>query len=143
MKTWMAKTEEAEKKWWLIDATDKRVGRLATQIANILRGKNKPTFTPHADTGDFVIVINADKVQFSGKKWTDKKYYRHSRYFGSLKETTAQEMLEKDPTFILTEAVRGMLPPNRLSKSLITKLKAYPGSEHPHDAQKPQALTLN
>lgn len=143
MKTWMAKTQEADRKWWLVDATDKKVGRLATEIANILRGKNKPTFTPHADAGDFVVLINADKVQFTGNKWDDKKYYRRSRYFGSLKETTAREMLEKDPTHIIYNAVKGMLPKNKLSRQLITKLKAYPGGEHPHDAQKPEALTLN
>lgn len=143
MKTWMAKTEEADRKWWLIDAADQKVGRLATQIANILRGKNKPEFTPHADAGDFVVLINAEKVQFTGNKWNDKKYYRRSRYFGSLKETTAKEMVEKDPTHIIYHAVEGMLPKNRLSRQLISKLKAYPGSEHPHHAQKPEALTVN
>ena len=142
MKTWMAKTHEADRKWWLVDATDQTVGRMATQIANILRGKNKPTFTPHADAGDFVVVVNAEKVKFSGNKLGDKLYYRRSRWFGSLRETTAKEMLEKDPTHILYNAVKGMLPKNRLSRQLIKKLKAYPGAEHPHDAQKPEALTL-
>ena len=143
MKTWMAKTQEADRKWWLVDAEGQKVGRIATQIANILRGKNKPQFTPHADAGDFVVVVNADKVQFTGGKMLDKKYYRRSRWFGSLKETTAEEMVEKDPTHILYHAVKGMLPQNRLSRQLIKKLKAYPGAEHPHEAQKPEALTLN
>ena len=143
MKTWIAKGEEIEKKWWLVDATDKKVGRIATQIANILRGKNKPTFTPNTDVGDFVIVINTDKIQFSGNKWDEKKYYTRSRYFGSLKETSALEMREKDSTHIVQEAVFGMLPQNKLSEQIITKLKTYPAAEHPHAAQKPEALTLN
>lgn len=142
MKTWMAKSNEIKKTWWLVDATDQTVGRLATEISKILRGKHRPTFTPHTDAGDFVVIVNADKVQFSGAKWLDKKYYRHSRFFGSLKEVRAEEMLEKDPTFLIKDAVRGMLPKNKLSRQLLSKLKAYPGSDHPHDAQKPQTLTL-
>lgn len=134
--------ENARRNWVLIDANGQTVGRLATQIANILRGKNKPDFTPNVDNGDFVVVINASKVQFSGSKWDEKKYYRHSRFFGSLKETTAREMLEKDPTFILQDAVKGMLPKNRLSRNLLKKLKLFAGSEHDHAAQKPQALTI-
>jgi large subunit ribosomal protein L13 len=134
--------ENARRNWVLIDANGQTVGRLATQIANILRGKNKPDFTPNVDNGDFVVVINASKVQFSGSKWDEKKYYRHSRFFGSLKETTAREMLEKDPAFILQDAVKGMLPKNRLSRNLLKKLKLFAGSEHDHAAQKPQALTI-
>lgn len=142
MKTWYAKAEEAEHKWILIDATGLKVGRVATQVADILRGKNKPTYTPNVDTGDFVVVINTDKLELSGSKWEDKKYYRHSRFFGSLKEKTAAQMKEEDSTFILSEAVRGMLPTNKLSRHIHMKLKAYPGAEHPHAAQKPQALTI-
>jgi large subunit ribosomal protein L13 len=142
MKTWNAKPGEVEGKWWLVDATDQTVGRLATQIANVIRGKNKPTFTPHVDTGDFVVVVNADKIKFSGDKWLSQVYYRHSRYFGSLKQLNAEQLHQKDPTKIVTEAVRGMLPKNKLSRKIIKKLKAYSGSEHPHDAQKPQALTF-
>jgi len=134
--------EKAQRNWVLIDADGQTVGRLATQIANLLRGKNKPNFTPNTDNGDFVVVINASKVQFSGSKWDEKKYYRHSRYFGSLKETTAREMLEKDPGFILKDAVKGMLPKNRLSRNLLKKLKLFAGPEHDHEAQKPQALAI-
>ncbi len=142
MRTWVAKTEEAERKWLLVDANGKSLGRLATQVAAILRGKNKPTFTPHADVGDFVIVINAKSVKMSGNKWNDKKYYRHSRYFGSTKEFKAKEMLERNPTFILEDAVKGMLPKTRLGKVLLTKLKVYEGAEHPHAVQKPEAFTI-
>lgn len=142
MKTWNAKPGEVEAKWWLVDATDKTVGRLATEIATVIRGKNKPTFTPHVDTGDFVVVVNSDKVKFSGDKWLSQVYYRHSRFFGSLKQLNAQQLLEKDSTKIVTEAVRGMLPKNKLSRKIIKKLKVYSGGEHPHDAQKPQALSL-
>lgn len=135
--------EEAKRNWVLVDANGQTVGRLATQIANILRGKNRPTYTPNTDNGDFVVVVNASKVQFSGSKWDVKKYYRHSRFFGSMKETTAREMLDKDPGFILQEAVKGMLPKNRLSRDLMKKLKLFAGPEHEHAAQQPQALTLN
>jgi large subunit ribosomal protein L13 len=135
--------EDAKRNWVLIDADGQTVGRLATRIANILRGKNRPDFTPHTDNGDFVVVVNANKVQFSGTKWDVKKYYRHSRFFGSLKETTAREMLHRDPGFILEQAVQGMLPKNRLSRDLLRKLKLFAGPEHDHGAQKPQALTLS
>jgi large subunit ribosomal protein L13 len=141
-KTWMAKPEEADRNWWIVDAQGQRLGRLATQIANLLRGKNKPTFTPHVDNGDFVIVINTDKVEMTGTKWEDKKYFRHSRFFGSLKEKTASQMKDYDSTFIVHEAVRGMLPTNKLSYGLIKKLKSYPGAEHPHNTQKAQAYKL-
>src|SRR5437868_2352683 len=127
MKTFNAKAEEVERKWWIVDAADQRVGRIATQIATILRGKNKPIYTPNVDTGDFVIVINTDKMELSGTKWTDKKYYRHSRFFGSLKEKSAAEHRQEDSTFIIHEAVRGMLPTNKLSRDVISKLKTYGG----------------
>lgn len=142
MKTWIAKTDEVERKWWIVDADGQSVGRLATQIAMRLRGKNKPTFTPHVDTGDFVVVINTGKLRFTGDKWNSKKYYRHTGYFGSLIETSAKEQLEKDSTEIIVKAVRGMLPKNKLANQLITKLKAYDGAEHPHSAQKPEPMTL-
>lgn len=140
--SWMAKPEEADRNWWIVDASGQRVGRLATQIANLLRGKHKATFTPHVDNGDFVIVINTDKVELTGTKWQDKKYFRHSRFFGSLKEKTAAQMKDYDSTFVVHEAVRGMLPTNKLSYSLINKLKTYKGAEHPHSVQKPQAYQL-
>ena len=142
MKTWNAKTEEADRKWFIVDAAGLKVGRLATHVANILRGKNLPTFTPNADIGGFVVVINSDKIEMTGNKWDTKKYYRHSRYFGSLKEKTAEQVRENNSDFIISEAVRGMLPVNKLSKSLITKLKVYTGPEHPHVAQKPEAYTI-
>ena len=144
MKTWNAKPEEVERKWWIVDATDKTVGRLATQIAIKLRGKDKPQYTPHIDTGDFVIVINSGKVKFNGsqRKWTDKKYYTHSRFFGSLKEISAKELLEKDSTQIISKAVQGMLPGNRLARQQLKKLNVYTGAEHPHTAQKPVSLSL-
>lgn len=143
MKTYSAKNGEIERKWWVVDAKGKTLGRMATEIANVLRGKNKPVFTPHVDTGDFVIVINSDQVEMSGSKWQDKKYYRHSRYFGGIKSLTAEQQRQKDSTFIITEAVKGMLPKNKLSRELIKKLKVYTGGEHPHGIQKPEALTLN
>ncbi|MNT16863.1 50S ribosomal protein L13 [compost metagenome] len=142
MKTFNAKAEEVERKWWIVDASGQRVGRVATHIANILRGKNKPIYTPNVDTGDFVIVINSDKMELSGTKWADKKYYRHSRFFGSLKEKSAAEHRQEDSTFIIHEAVRGMLPTNKLSRDVISKLKTYTGAEHPHAAQKPQVFTI-
>lgn len=146
MKTWVPKLKDMEEKgqsWWVFDAADKTVGRLSTEIANVLRGKNKPEFTPHADMGDFVVVINSDKVKFTGKKWLQKKYYSRSRYFGSLKEMTAKELLEKDSPEIIYHAVRGMLPKNKLASKLIKKLHVYSGTEHPHTSQKPQAYSIN
>lgn len=142
MKTFNAKAEEVERKWWIVDAADQKVGRVATHIATILRGKNKAIYTPNVDTGDFVIVINTDKMELSGTKWTDKKYFSHTRFFGSLKEMTAAQAKEKDSTFIIHEAVRGMLPTNKLSRHVIMKLKTYTGAEHPHAAQKPELFTL-
>lgn len=142
MKTWNAKTEETDRQWFVVDASGLRLGRLATHVANILRGKNLPTFTPNADAGGFVVVINSDKIEMTGNKWNTKKYYRHSRFFGSLKEKSAEIMRADNSEFIIEDAVKGMLPVNKLSKTLITKLKVYPGAEHPHAAQKPQAYTI-
>lgn len=142
MKTWNAQPGEVEMKWYLVDATGKTLGRISTEIAKIIRGKNKPTFTPHVDTGDFVVVINSEKIEMSGEKWTNEKYYSHSRYFGSLKELSAAQMRDKDPANVIVEAVAGMLPKNKLSKRLIHKLKAYKGSTHPHAAQKLEMLNL-
>ncbi len=142
MKTWNAKTDEVDHKWFVVDAAGLRLGRLATHVANILRGKNLPTFTPHADAGGFVVVINSDKIEMTGDKWNSKKYYRHSRFFGSLKEKTAEQVKENDSEFLISEAVRGMLPVNKLSKTIITKLKVYKGPEHPHAAQKPEAYVI-
>ena len=143
MKTWIAKPEEVDRKWWVVDAEGQTIGRIATQIANKLRGKDKPEYTPHVDTGDFVVVINSDKVRFSRDvKALQKKYYSHSRHFGSLKEITAEKLLQKDSTQVVANAVRGMLPKNKLARKQLKKLKVYTGAEHPHGAQKPQALTL-
>lgn len=142
MKTWVAKPNEVQRKWWIVDASGKTLGRLATEVANRLRGKHKPQFTPHVDTGDFVIVVNSEKIEMTGKKWDVKKYYRHSRFFGSLKSKTAAQMREDDPGFIIEDAVMGMLPKNKLSRQLIKKLKAYQGPNHPHATQKPESLTL-
>ena len=142
MKTFSAKKEEVQRKWYIVDAEGKSLGRISTQIAMVLRGKHRPTYTPHVDTGDMVVVINARNVQMTGNKWEVKKYYRRSRWFGSLKETTAKEMREKNPTFIIQDAVQGMLPKNKLGRSMIKKLKIYADGEHPHHSQKPEALTL-
>jgi large subunit ribosomal protein L13 len=142
MKTYVAKEQEVNKKWYLVDATDKVLGRLAAQIALRLRGKHKPIFTPHADTGDFIVVINADKVTLTGKKWDKKIYYRHSGYIGGLKQRTAKELLEKKPEDILRFAVKGMLPKNSLGRRQLKKLKIYTGSEHPHEAQQPEKLEI-
>lgn len=140
MKTWNAKESEVQRDWFVVDASGQTLGRLATRIATVLRGKHKPTFTPHVDTGDFVVVINSKKVKLTGNKWLQKKYYTHSRYFGSLKEFSAQQILEKDSSMLLTEAVKGMLPNNKLATRLLKKLKVYEGAEHPHHVQKPQSL---
>jgi large subunit ribosomal protein L13 len=142
MKTFVAKEQEVNKKWYLVDAKDKVVGRLASQIALRLRGKHKPIFTPHADTGDFVVVINAEKVAFTGKKWADKLYYRHTGYIGGLKQISAKKLLEKRPEEILRSAVKGMLPKNSLGRRQLKKLKIYAGSEHPHQAQLPEVLEI-
>jgi len=142
MKTYVAKEQEVKKNWYIVDAKDKVLGRLATQIAMRLRGKHKPIFTPHADTGDFIVVINAEKVALTGKKWNNKIYYRHSGYIGGLKEISAKKLLEKKPEDVLRFAVRGMLPKNSLGRRQLKKLKIYTGTEHPHQAQQLEALEI-
>ncbi len=142
MKTYVAKEQEISKKWYLVDAKDRVLGRLATQIAMRLRGKHKPIFTPHADTGDFIVVINANKVTLTGRKWDKKIYYRHTGYIGGLKEISAKKLLEKKPEDILRFAVRGMLPKNSLGRRQLKKLKIYSGSEHPHQAQQLEKLEI-
>jgi len=140
MKTYSAKPLEVERKWYILDAEDEVLGRLAGRIANILRGKNKPQYTPNVDTGDFVIVINADKVRVTGKKETDKIYYHHTGYPGGLKSASFKELMEKNPVLAIEKAVKGMLPHNTLGSEQFTKLKVYAGAEHPHAAQKPILL---
>ena len=142
MKTYLAPVNEIEKKWYVVDAKDKILGRLATEIASRLRGKHKPTFSPFIDNGDFIIVTNADKVQLTGNKWDDKKYYRHTGYMGGIKETTAKDLLVKHPTDLVTNAVKGMLPKNKIGRAQLKKLKIYAGAEHPHAAQQPETLEI-
>ena len=142
MKSYMAKNEENEQKWYLVDAQGHTVGRIATKIATILRGKGKPSFTPHADNGDFVVVVNADKVRFSGRKLTQKTYYWHTGYPGGIKSITADKLLEKDPGEVLKKAVWGMLPKNKWQKKLIQRLKVYNTNDHPHLAQQPETLEV-
>ena len=137
MKTFSLKNTEVSRDWVLFDASDKILGRFATKIADKLRGKDKPTFTPHVDSGDFVVVINADKVKVTGNKAEQKKYYKHSLYPGGLQEKSYKEVLESTPERIIENAVKGMLPKNKLGKSIIKKLKVYSGSEHPHESQNP------
>ena len=140
--TYMAKAGSVERKWYVVDATGKRVGRLASEVAAILRGKHKPQFTPHVDTGDFVIVVNAEKIVFTGKKLENKMYYRHSGYPGGLKATSAADMLKKHPERIVEMAVKGMLPHNSLGADQYRKLNVYVGPDHPHAAQQPEPLQL-
>jgi large subunit ribosomal protein L13 len=140
MKTYSAKPGEITREWYLVDAEGKTLGRLATQIADTLRGKRKPQYTPHVDTGDFVIVVNAEKIQVTGNKLDQKRYYRHSGYPGGLRSRTLREQLDRRPTEVLRVAVKGMLPKNRLARQQITKLKIYAGPEHPHEAQNPKPL---
>lgn len=142
MKTFMQKKETVERNWYVIDATGKTLGRLATQVATVLRGKNKPTYTPHVDCGDYVIVVNADKVVLTGNKLEDKKYYNHSGYPGGLRERTAKEMIEKYPEEMVERAIKGMLPHGRLGRAMGKKLFVYRGSDHKHEAQKPVALEI-
>ncbi len=142
MKTTIAKSTDVNTKWYLVDAKDKVLGRLCTTIANKLRGKDKPVFSPHMDCGDYVVVINADKIKLTGKKMTDKKYARHSGYPGGYKEDSAKDLMAKKPTKMLELAVYGMLPKNRLRKVFMDKLKVYAGEEHKHEAQKPELLEL-
>jgi len=136
------RTEDVDKKWYVIDAEDKVLGRLAAKAARIIRGKEKPLFTPNMDTGDFVIVINADKVKMTGKRELQKTYFSHSGYPGGVRIRTFQEMKEKNPAFIIENAVKGMLPKNRLGKKIIKHLKVYAGTEHPHKAQKPETISI-
>ena len=142
MKTYVAKPEDFNRDWYLVDASDQILGRLATQIAMRLRGKHKPIFTPHVDTGDFVIVINAEKIKLTGRKTDQKMYWRHSGYPGGIKGVSARRMLETKPEELIRQAVRGMLPKNRLGRKLLKKLKIYTGTEHPHQAQQPIAWSL-
>jgi large subunit ribosomal protein L13 len=142
MKSYMARPLEVERKWYVVDAEGQTLGRLATEVARILRGKNKPQYTPHADTGDFVVVVNAEKVVVTGRKAEQKVYRRHSGYPGGLKTTTYEQMLERRPTEILRRAVKGMMPKTRLARQQLRKLKIYAGPEHPHAAQNPQTLEV-
>jgi len=142
MKTFVATPANRQRDWYIVDAEGKTLGRLATQIATILRGKNKPDFTPHIDTGDFVVVINAEKVHVTGNKREQKTYWRHSGYPGGIRSRTLNEMLERQPEEVLRKAVKGMLPRNKLGRAQLTKLKVYAGTEHPHAAQQPKELEI-
>ena len=142
MKSFMASPATIERKWYVVDAADMTLGRLASEVAKVLRGKNKPTFTPHIDTGDYVIVVNAEKVKVTGKKLDQKIYYHHSDYVGGMKEITLREMLAKKPEKVVELAVKGMLPKGPLGREMYTKLFVYAGPEHKHQAQKPEALTF-
>ena len=142
MKTFVAKEHEVDKKWYLVDAENRILGRLASRIATRLRGKHKPIFTPHADTGDFIVVINAKKITLTGAKWDKKMYYRHTGYIGGLKEISAGKLLEKKPEEIIRLAVKRMLPKNSLGRRQLKKLKIYAGSTHPHEAQQPEKLEI-
>ena len=142
MKTFSPTPKDINREWFVVDAQDQVLGRLASQIAHRLRGKHKPEFAPHMDNGDFIVVVNCEKIKVTGKKMTDKKYYRHSGWVGGLKTTQLGDMLADKPARVLTAAVRGMLPKNRLGRTMLKKLKIYAGTEHPHTAQNPQPLTL-
>ncbi|MFC7678121.1 50S ribosomal protein L13 [Paenibacillus sp. GCM10028914] len=140
--TYMAKPNEVERSWYIVDAEGKTLGRLASEVAALIRGKHKPQFTPHVDTGDFVIVINSEKIALTGKKMTDKKYYRHSMHPGGLKVTVAEDMIKKFPERVIESAVHGMLPKTRMGEKMKLRLKAYAGTAHPHEAQKPEVYEL-
>jgi large subunit ribosomal protein L13 len=142
MKTYLTPVNEIEKDWYVVNAEDKILGRLAAEIASRLRGKHKPGFSTFIDNGDFIVVTNADKIKLTGNKWEKKKYYRHTGYMGGIKEATAQELLDKHPTQLLEKAVKGMLPKNKLGRAQMKKLKIYAGSEHPHKAQQPVELDI-
>ena len=142
MKSYMANPSKIERKWYVVDATGYTLGRLAANVAAVLRGKNKPTFTPSLDTGDYVIVVNADKVKVTGKKLDQKIYYHHSEYVGGMKEATLREMMQKKPEFVITHAVKGMLPKGPLGRQMLKKLHVYAGPEHNHAAQKPETLDI-
>ena len=143
MKTYTLKKEDVVREWFVLDVTDKVLGRVATKIADRIRGKDKPTFTPHTDGGDYVIVVNAEKIKVTGSKFSDKKYYTHSLYPGGLKTQTFRELHEKNPEKIIEEAVKGMLPKNKLGKSMIKKLKVFRGPSHDHDSQQPKEWKIN
>lgn len=142
MNSFMANPAKVERKWYVVDATGYTLGRLASEVAKVLRGKNKPIFTPHIDTGDYVIIVNAEKIKVTGKKLDQKIYYHHSDYVGGMKETTLREMLAKKPEKVVELAVKGMLPKGPLGREMFTKLHVYAGAEHPHTAQKPKVLTF-
>ncbi len=142
MKSFMASPSTVERKWYVVDAEGKTLGRLASEVAKVLRGKNKPIYTPHIDTGDYVIVVNADKVKTTGKKLDQKIYYHHSEYVGGMKETTLKEMMQKKPEYVITHAVKGMLPKGPLGRQMLTKLHVYAGPDHKHAAQKPETLEI-
>ena len=142
MKSFMASPSTVERKWYVVDAEGKTLGRLASEVANVLRGKNKPTYTPHIDTGDYVIVVNAEKIQVTGKKLDQKIYYHHSEYVGGMKEATLREIMQKKPEFVITHAVKGMLPKGPLGRQMLKKLHVYAGPEHNHAAQKPETLDI-
>ena len=142
MKTFVAKKDEVARDWYLVDAENQVLGRMATTIANVLRGKNKPTYTPSVDTGDFVIVVNAEKIMLTGNKLADKTYYSHSGFPGGIKSITAGKLMEKKPEELIRTAVKGMLPKNKIARHMLNKLKIYTGAEHPHKAQQPKALSI-
>ena len=142
MSTQVAKQEDIKREWFVVDLQEQVLGRAATEIARVLRGKHKPIYTPSVDTGDFVVVVNADKVKLTGNKLADKKYYRHSGYPGGIREINAEKLLDKKPEMLIQAAVEGMLPKNKLGRKMFTKLKVYAGSEHPHAAQQPKELTV-
>lgn len=142
MKTYSAKSETAKRDWYVVDATDKTLGRMATEIANRLRGKHKPEYTPHVDTGDYIVVVNAEKVKVTGNKTTDKMYYHHTGYPGGIRSISFEKLQEKAPERIIQQAVKGMMPRNKLSRAMLSKLKVYAGSEHPHAAQEPVELNI-
>jgi large subunit ribosomal protein L13 len=142
MKTYSAKPEEVRRDWFVVDATDKTLGRLATELASRLRGKHKPEFTPHVDTGDHIVVVNAERIRVTGNKLAAKTYYRHTGYVGNLKSITLEKLLEKSPEQVITIAVKGMLPKNRLGRAMLKKLRVFAGPEHSHTAQQPQPLEI-
>ena len=142
MKTFMPNPTTVERKWYVVDATDHTLGRLSTEVASVLRGKKKPIFTPHADTGDYVIVINADKVKVTGRKLDQKIYFSHSEYVGGVKETTLRDMMKKKPEFVIQHAVKGMLPKGPLGSQMLSKLHVYAAPDHPHAAQQPEVLEI-
>jgi large subunit ribosomal protein L13 len=143
MKTYVAKPTDRQRDWLVVDAEGQTLGRLATQLADALRGKRKPEYTPHVDTGDFVVVVNAEKIRVTGKKMEQKRYWRHSGYPGGIKSRSLAEMLDRRPEEVIRKAVKGMLPRNRLARKQLTKLKVYAGPDHPHAAQKPQPMEIN